>query len=151
MLTNFTNKKNSSKLLSILGATVILLFPLYVYLFSFEDITTAQSLCPFKMTTGLPCPGCGITKSIASIYDGDIIQSFNYHIFGPFAFVFFIGLIMLLSFELLINKEFFRSIFYSTKIATFLAIILSIYHFIRIISFLKENNLDSILEQSIWF
>ena len=134
----------------IAGALIMLLFPLYIYFFSFESITTDQSLCPFKMTTGLPCPGCGITKSFAFIYDGDLTKSFYYHLFGPFAFTFCIGLIIMLSIEIITKKEFSKSIFFNIKIAYVLGVVLSTYHIIRLINFLNENDLTSILEQSIW-
>jgi hypothetical protein len=147
--TSYINN-NLRKLLAIGGALIILAFPLYVYLFSFEDITTAQSFCPFKMSTGLPCPGCGITKSFAFIYDGNLTKSFYYHIFGPFAFAFCIGIIIMLSLELITKKEFFRSYFYSVKIAYLVGITLSIYHIARLFIFLKENDLDDILNETIW-
>jgi hypothetical protein len=41
-----------------------------------------QSLCPHKMLTGFPCPGCGITRSIMALYRGDLSGSFAYHAFG---------------------------------------------------------------------
>jgi hypothetical protein len=37
-------------------------------LFSFD--------CPFKSLTGLPCPGCGFTRSMESVTTGDISGSF---------------------------------------------------------------------------
>ena len=150
-LTNYTTKKNLRKLFLLLGLVLILLFPLYIYLFSFDGIDTSQSLCPFKMTTGFPCPGCGITKSIVYLYDGDIKRSLSYHIFGPFAFLFSFGLIIMLTIELIVNKEFFRKLFYNIKIAYFLALVLSTFHIVRIILFMQENNLNSILKESIWF
>lgn len=134
----------------IAGAIIMLLFPLYIYLFSFESIITDQSLCPFKMATGLPCPGCGITKSFVFIYDGNLTQSFYYHLFGPFAFAFCLLLILILGFELISKKEFPKSIFFNIKVAYLLASTLGIYHLIRLFYFIKENDLTSILEETIW-
>tara|TARA_B100001939_G_scaffold25462_2_gene20619 strand:- start:139 stop:594 length:456 start_codon:yes stop_codon:yes gene_type:complete len=148
--TSYTNKKRK-KLYVILGAICIIVFPLYIYLFDFDQISTEQSLCPFKMATGFPCPGCGITKSIVYFYDGDIQKSLNYHLFGPFALVFSFSAIILMSIEIIIDKEFLRSIINNIKIAYFLGIILSIYHIIRVVIFINNNNLDYILKETIWF
>ncbi len=103
------------------------------------------------MATGFPCPGCGITKSIVYFYDGDIQKSLNYHLFGPFALVFSFSAIILMSIEIIIDKEFLRSIINNIKIAYFLGIILSIYHIIRVVIFINNNNLDYILKETIWF
>ncbi len=129
----------------------MLLFPLYIYLFSFENIELEQSFCPIKMSTGLPCPGCGITKSIVFMYDGNFTKSFYYHLFGPFAFAFLVGIIILFSIEIFTKKSFSKSIFFNLKIAYFLAITLSIYHITRLIYFLSENNFSQILKESIWY
>jgi len=39
-------------------------------------------ICTFKNLTGLPCPGCGLTRSIVSAVHGNIKESFNYHRLG---------------------------------------------------------------------
>lgn len=33
--------------------------------------------CPFKASTGLDCPGCGIQRSVLALMQGDIISSFK--------------------------------------------------------------------------
>lgn len=47
------------------------------------------SLCIFKNTTGLPCPGCGLTRSVVYAAHGLWHQAFTYHPFGP---LFLVGL-----------------------------------------------------------
>jgi hypothetical protein len=39
--------------------------------------------CPFKALTGIPCPGCGMTRAILSITKGDFHGAFGYN---PFSF-----------------------------------------------------------------
>jgi len=39
--------------------------------------------CPFYFLTGLPCPFCGITRSVAFMVRGDIAGSFDAHPLGP--------------------------------------------------------------------
>ncbi len=46
--------------------------------------------CPFLSLTGLPCPGCGLTRSCGCLLRGDLAQSFSWHAFGPL--IFLIGL-----------------------------------------------------------
>lgn len=40
-------------------------------------------LCWFHAHTGLPCPGCGITRSLASLAHLDVARAFSLHPFGP--------------------------------------------------------------------
>lgn len=44
-------------------------------------------LCYFRSLTGLPCPGCGLTRSLCAVAKGQIIHSFQCHIFGPLVFL----------------------------------------------------------------
>lgn len=39
--------------------------------------------CLFRMLTHIPCPGCGMTRSIAALVRGDVALSFRYHPLGP--------------------------------------------------------------------
>ncbi|MFJ9389857.1 DUF2752 domain-containing protein [Nocardioides sp. NPDC101246] len=40
-------------------------------------------LCPFRAITGLPCPGCGLTRSWVYLMHGDIGSSLASNWFGP--------------------------------------------------------------------
>lgn len=40
------------------------------------------SICPFKLLTGLPCPGCGMGHALISAFQGHWQQSFSYHPLG---------------------------------------------------------------------
>lgn len=115
-----------------------------------NQIEQDQSLCPFKMLTGFPCPGCGITKSIIFLYKGNLVKSFGYHLFGPFVVLFCLATIIVLSIELITQRQYFRYFVYNKSIAYFLAFTLFSYHFVRLIYFVSHNNISSILAQSIW-
>jgi hypothetical protein len=39
--------------------------------------------CPFKALTGIPCPGCGMTRALLSLAKGDFQGAFH---FNPFSF-----------------------------------------------------------------
>lgn len=115
-----------------------------------NQLENGQSLCPFKMLSGFPCPSCGITKSLVYCYHGDLYQSMHYHIFGPFVILFCIITIIVLTTEIITKKEYFNDILFSKKLAYALAVFLIVYHLVRLVYFLKDNSLEEILKQSIW-
>ena len=43
-------------------------------------------LCPFRALTGLPCPGCGMTRAFCSIGHGELAGAFGYNALAPFVF-----------------------------------------------------------------
>lgn len=45
-------------------------------------LTGGPALCPFKIFTGLPCPGCGLTRSAVAFLHGDPMTSLFYHPLG---------------------------------------------------------------------
>ena len=44
---------------------------------------TLPGLCVLRNTTGVPCPGCGLTRSVVAAVHGDWNVSFAYHRMGP--------------------------------------------------------------------
>jgi len=52
-------------------------------LFSPEHIEDGPVICPFRRLTGLPCPGCGLTRSWVYLAHGWWRESFLAHPFGP--------------------------------------------------------------------
>jgi hypothetical protein len=40
-------------------------------------------ICPFLTITGLPCPFCGLTRSLLSLLQGELLKAFWYHPLGP--------------------------------------------------------------------
>jgi hypothetical protein len=151
LINSTINPKSQRKIFGISAAVIILLLPLFLLLLNHDNhLETAQSFCPFKMLTGFPCPGCGITKSMVYCYEGDIVKSLYYHILGPFIILFCIVTITVLTTELVTRKEYFNKFLFNKKIAYGLAIFLGVYHLIRIIYFVTTNSFDEILRQSIW-
>jgi len=51
--------------------------------------------CIFKGVTGIPCPGCGMTRACLAILQGEFSTAWRYH---PFSFL-LIGLIILIVFQ----------------------------------------------------
>ena len=46
------------------------------------------TICGFMHLTGLPSPGCGLTRSFCSMGKGDFSSAFSYNLLGPPLFLF---------------------------------------------------------------
>ncbi|MCX6467887.1 MAG: DUF2752 domain-containing protein [Corynebacteriales bacterium] len=57
--------------------------------------TSGPVLCPFRVVTGLPCPGCGLTRSWIALGHGDVATAFSYNVFGPISMAFVAAMIVL--------------------------------------------------------
>ncbi len=43
-------------------------------------------MCMFRQVVGLPCPGCGMTRSFVFMAHGAVFDAFRMHALGPFVF-----------------------------------------------------------------
>lgn len=139
------------KIYGIIGALITLLVPFFLMILNPKNhLENAQSFCPLKMLSGFPCPGCGITKSMVFFYEGNFQKSLSNHLFGSFLIVFCVATIIVLSTELITQKTYFRTWLFNKKLGFILGIFLATYHFVRLISFVKNNSMASILHETIW-
>jgi len=60
---------------------IILVFLLGIYILA--TYIFSPTLCIFNNFTGLPCPGCGLTRAYLSFLRGDILKAFAYHPLFP--------------------------------------------------------------------
>jgi len=129
----------------------VLVIPFIILYTNSGSLETDQSFCPFKMLTGFPCPGCGITKSMVFFYEGNLYKSLVYHLFGPFIVVLCLFLLVKFTIEFKQNKTFI-DISYNNrkKIAYSIVVILFLYHIIRVVYFITTNSYLEILKESIW-
>jgi len=44
-------------------------------------------LCAFRQLTGIPCMGCGLTRSFCALAKGEVGRAFGFHLLGPALFV----------------------------------------------------------------
>ena len=139
------------KILGIAACFLVLIVPYFIMILNHgNNLETAQSLCPFKMLTGFPCPGCGITKSVINVYEGNFLQSITNHLFGPMVVLFAVFVIFWLMAEIFLQKEFLNHYFFNKKLGIAAGICLGVYHLLRLLVFVNQNDIDSILKQSIW-
>jgi hypothetical protein len=66
-------------LICILAVAIPLLLYLVCYL-----VTGSGIQCTIYKLTGFSCPGCGMTRMVLALFDGNIYQSFRYN---PYMFV----------------------------------------------------------------
>lgn len=66
------------------------------FAFSPEGIEDGPVLCPFRRLTGLPCPGCGLTRSWVYAAHGWWREAFLAHPFGLVALGVVLGLAAML-------------------------------------------------------
>ena len=57
----------------------ILLFILFVSYYIINTYFGFKIFCPFHELTGYLCPGCGITRCLFAILNGNFIQAFYYN------------------------------------------------------------------------
>ena len=53
-------------------------------------------VCPFFRLTGLPCPGCGLTRAVILLLKGDLQASLHFHAFAPILLLTALALILVL-------------------------------------------------------
>ncbi|HLK59564.1 MAG TPA: DUF2752 domain-containing protein [Chthonomonadaceae bacterium] len=56
-------------------------------LFLAQDSHRQGPPCLFRLFTRIPCPGCGLTRSLTLLWHGDFWLSFRYHPLGLLAFL----------------------------------------------------------------
>ncbi len=129
----------------------MLIIPFLIYYNNSGNLEKEQSFCPFKMVTGFPCPGCGITKSIVFFYEGNIYKSLYYHLFGPIVVLVCVFLLIKFILEFFKGTDFFTISYQNKKnMAYIIAAILVVYHFLRLVYFISNKGYNDILKESIW-
>lgn len=51
------------------------------------NVKGSYGFCPFKVVTGLDCPGCGLMRGTHALFTGQIARALDHNIFLPAVFV----------------------------------------------------------------
>lgn len=92
----------------------IVLFLLFHLFFSVDKVIDCLPVfCPFKILTGIPCPGCGMTRAFLAFAEGDFLMAFQYNPFSTLLFI----IIILSSFDIhLPVPQGFKRCFYTASL-----------------------------------
>jgi len=74
-------------LLSLIGLVTARIWPV-------QSVDSGQPTCLLRLTTGMPCPGCGMTRSWVHLAHGDVATAFEYNFFGPIGMAMAAGLVV---------------------------------------------------------
>jgi hypothetical protein len=99
-------------------------------------VSNGPVLCPFRFLTGLPCPGCGLTRSFCAVARGEFADAVAYHLFGPVLFAILLPGIVLLLVEGLTRHRIrvVNSVLFSTRGAYVAGGLLAAFHLARLIA-----------------
>ncbi|MEP6920967.1 MAG: DUF2752 domain-containing protein [bacterium] len=49
--------------------------------------------CPLFHSTGIPCPGCGLTRAVMLLMRGEFREAMHFHAFAPFVVIAIVALV----------------------------------------------------------
>ena len=94
--------------------------------------------CPFLHATGIPCPGCGLTRATVFLFQGEWWQAIRFHAFAPLLVLGFVTIASILVAPETLRRQIirrFESIERQTGITGFLIIGLIVYWLVRLLIF----------------
>ena len=71
--------------------------------------------CPILAATGVPCPGCGLTRATMQLFKGNILDSLQTHAFAP---IFLMALLLMITVLVLPNSARIKIISFVNRLET---------------------------------
>lgn len=126
---------------------LLLIYLLFILFGDFE-----YSFCYFYNLTHLPCPGCGLTRGIRYLLEGEWVLALKYHLFSVFVFL---GIFIVLLSFIFKKIDFILELFLiNHHILLLFGILIIFYGILRILIFLFYSNLYEIffvkIESKTW-
>ena len=80
---------NCLRILVIIVLAVVSSCGVFLYLLEidFKNYLPTVSLCPFQAVTGIPCPGCGMTRAMISLGQLKLEEAIEYNLFSTPLFI----------------------------------------------------------------
>ena len=72
---------------SFVGLIIARLWPM-------QSVDSGEPTCLLRIMTGLPGPGCGMTRSWVHLAHGDVLTAFEYNVFGPLGMAVAAGIVV---------------------------------------------------------
>ena|ERR1700722_13001881 len=106
--------------------------------------------CPFRFFFGMPCPGCGLTRSFCAVSQGEIREAMSFHLFGPFVYAACVCAIPLLSIEIARRRriDWLHQLLFSRRVGYIAAWSLMLYHGARLLAMLFAGEVMPALKGS---
>lgn len=108
-LKNITSKSSGSLLIIDNTLTkkysLIILTIIAGYALLFNDLIVFKGICIFKSITGLPCPGCGMTRSSTALFSGKFVESLSINPLAVLFHVFVLIVVFWIIRDLIYKKE----------------------------------------------
>lgn len=82
------------------GGLALMLAPLIGASLYNRGLRLPGLVCPLRHWTGIPCPTCGLTRSLMAVVRGDWEQAVMQHLFGPVLFIVLVFGVVQLAIEL---------------------------------------------------
>lgn len=102
------------------------------------------TFCFVRSVSGFPCPGCGLTRAAAALFNGNIKEAFNYHPLIIAAIFFILVCFAAFVFNINISKTRFRIFFW------FVFVLFIGVYIVRMILFYPNKEPMTYLEASLW-
>jgi hypothetical protein len=81
-----------------------------------SSLVASGSICIFKNVTSLPCPACGTTRSVMSIYQGNISQAALYNPLGFLAVIILIIVPFWMLYDVISGKSSLFNAYYKMEL-----------------------------------
>lgn len=82
------NPSITERILAATGVSAIALGAAVVWYFDPSNVNFLP-VCPLYSTTGLACPGCGLTRGFHALFHGDVLTALDYNALLPFYILIF--------------------------------------------------------------